>query len=67
MANRYSVLFEFLDYLNSHSIFKFEGKIKIIAVTYSYLYQGTLVEWEGTVQMTSLLRQVVLQIRKGKI
>jgi hypothetical protein len=34
MANRYSVLLEFLKNLNSHSVFKFEGKIKFIAVTY---------------------------------
>jgi len=33
MANRYLVLLEFLENLNSHSIFEFEGKIKIIAVT----------------------------------
>jgi hypothetical protein len=36
MANRYSVLLEFLENFNSHSIFEFEGKIKIIAVTYLY-------------------------------
>ena len=35
MANRYSVLLKFLVYLNSHSVFKFKGKIKFIAVTYS--------------------------------
>ncbi len=35
MANRYSVLLEFLENLNSHSVFKFEGKIKFIAVTYN--------------------------------
>ncbi len=31
MANRYSVLLKFLENLNSHLIFKFEGKIKFIS------------------------------------
>ncbi len=35
MENRYSVLLEFLVNSNSHSVFKIEGKIKFIAVTYS--------------------------------
>jgi hypothetical protein len=34
LANRYSVLLEFLENSNSYSIFEFEGKKKIIAVTY---------------------------------
>jgi hypothetical protein len=34
MAIRYLVTLEYLDYSDSHSIFKFEGNIKIIAVTY---------------------------------
>jgi len=34
MAKRYSVLLEFLENLISHSVFKFEGKIKFVAVTY---------------------------------
>jgi hypothetical protein len=37
MVNRYSVFLEFLENSNSHSVFKFEGEIKFIAVTY-YLY-----------------------------
>jgi Na+/H+-dicarboxylate symporter len=35
MANKYSVLLNFLVNSNSHSVFKFKGKIKFIAVTYS--------------------------------
>ncbi len=34
MVNRCLVLLEFLENLNSHSVLKFEGKIKIIVVTY---------------------------------
>jgi len=37
MAIRYLVTLEYSDYLDSHSIFKFDGKIKIIAVTYYQL------------------------------
>jgi hypothetical protein len=35
MANRYSVLLKFLENSNSHSVLKFKGKIKFIAVTYT--------------------------------
>jgi hypothetical protein len=35
MANRYLVLLEFSECSNSHLNFKFEGKIKFIAVTYT--------------------------------
>ncbi len=35
MANRYSVPLKYLVNLNSHLNFKFEGKIKFIAVTYT--------------------------------
>jgi len=34
MANRYSVLLEFFENSNSHLVFKFDGKIKFITVTY---------------------------------
>jgi hypothetical protein len=37
MANRYLALLEFLENLNSHLIFEFKGKIKIITVTYQKL------------------------------
>jgi hypothetical protein len=33
MANRYLALLKFLENFNSHSVFKFEGKIKFIEVT----------------------------------
>ena len=39
MANRYSVLLKYLVNLNSHSNFKFECKIKFIAVTYIHFYK----------------------------
>ena len=35
MVNKYLVLLNFLVNSNSHSVFKFEGKIKFITVTYS--------------------------------
>ena len=35
MVNEYSVLLNLLVNSNSHSVFKFEGKIKFIEVTYS--------------------------------
>ncbi len=34
MVMRHLVTLEYSDYLNSHSNFKFDGNIKIIAVTY---------------------------------
>jgi hypothetical protein len=34
MVMRHLVTLEYYDYLNSHSNFEFDGKIKIIAVTY---------------------------------
>jgi hypothetical protein len=34
MANKHKVLLKFFVNLNSHSVFKFKGKIKFIAVTY---------------------------------
>ncbi len=33
MANKYSFLLKFLVNLNSHAVFKFEGKIKFIGLT----------------------------------
>ncbi len=47
MANRYSVLLEFLENLNSHLILEFEGKIKIISVTYLPLC------WHNFTKLTS--------------
>ncbi len=38
MAIRYSVTLKYSDYSDSHSNFEFQGKIKIIAVTYVWLY-----------------------------
>ncbi len=47
MANRYSVFLKFLEFLNSDSMFEFEGK-KIIAVTYIKL------GWKGLPETNTL-------------
>ncbi len=44
MANRYSVPLKYLVNLNSHLNFKFEGKIKVIAVTYTGLSETKLAD-----------------------
>ncbi len=60
MANRYLVLLNFLVYSNSHSIFKFKGKIKLMAVIYnlevdSVLQKMILAEQVNFLNLSKLL------------
>jgi hypothetical protein len=36
MGNKYLILLKFLVHSNSHSVFKFKGKIKFITVTQTF-------------------------------